>query len=316
MHRSSSTRPNTAAHPVGRATPQTHPDATADTGAREAFAAVCRALRPTPLPGGSLFTGAPVPNHWGLPFGGLLAAQALAGAAATVPDNRLARSLHLYFVGSGHADRPVEISTANAGDTRSTSWRSITVVQDGHLLVRAEAMFAASRPGPSHQSAMPVVPPPEDLPDVEACLAPYDDVFRPWDRSSAFDLRYVSRPPRIAAVVGDRAPRSQVWVRAAGDVGHDPHLAAALLTYASDLCMLDAALRPHGLWFGEGSASGLSLDHSVWFHATPRVDDWLLIDLRSPAGNGGRMLGIADIHSRDGEILCTVAQLGAVRAPD
>lgn len=51
-------------------------------------------------------------------------------------------------------------------------------------------------------------------------------------------------------------------------------------------------------------------------HATPRVDDWLLIDLRSPAGNGGRMLGIADIYSRDGEILCTVAQLGAVRTPD
>ncbi|WP_114423125.1 acyl-CoA thioesterase [Nocardioides houyundeii] len=255
-----------------------------------------------------------MPVQWGVPFGGLLVAQALAAATATTASDLWPRSLHAYFVGVGSDEEPVDLRVADVADSKATAWRSVDVSQGGRLLLRAEAMFSRDRPGPDHARTMPQVPAPDDLTNVGVDLAPYPGTFTPWGPDSAFDLRHVDAPPRIAAeATGPGEATSQVWLKAGGADPGDPRLAAALLAYASDMCMLDACLRPAGLWFGDGSASGLTLDHSMWFHAPARVDDWLLLDLHSPAMRGGRGLGVADIYARDGELLCSVAQLGSIR---
>lgn len=281
-----------------------------------AFRQVCAALRPRPV-GGSAYVGDPVPVQWGVPYGGLLLAQALAAATLETPVDFVPRSLHAYFIGVGRDEDPVDLHVTSIGDSRSTAWRRIDVTQGGRLLLHAEAMLSRDRPddsGPRHTRDMPTVPGPEGLRNVGEALSGYTDTFTPWGVDSAFDLRYVDLPPRVGAEESEDAPAvSQAWVRAAGPVPEDPRLAYALLAYASDMCLLDPCLRPAGLWFGEGSAAGLSLDHSMWFHAPARVDDWLFVDSHSPALRDGRGLGVADIHAQDAELLCSVVQLGSIR---
>ena len=282
--------------------------------ARLAFRQVCAALRPRPL-GGAAFTGAPVPVQWGVPYGGLLVAQALAAALHETAEDMWPRSLHAYFIGAGRDDEPVHMQVTTIKESRSTAWRRVDVTQDDRLLLHAEAMFSKDHEEePGHAQEMPLAPPPEQLTNVGEELADYSDAFTPWGPDSAFDLRYVGIPPRVGAAAWGTGPAtSRAWIRAAGEDPGDPRLAYALLAYASDMCMLDPCLRPSGLWFGEGSAAGLTLDHSIWFHAPARIDDWLLFDLQSPVLRGGRGLAVGDVHARDGELLCSVAQLGSIR---
>jgi len=56
-----------------------------------------------------------------------------------------------------------------------------------------------------------------------------------------------------------------------------------------------------------------SLDHAIWFHHKPRIDDWMLYSMQSPASSGGRGLNIGHIYHRDGQLMMTVAQEGLMR---
>jgi acyl-CoA thioesterase II len=284
--------------------------------ARAAFAGLCEALRPTRQTSSS-FRGLPWPVQWGVPFGGLLAAQAYAAAAQTVPTGFWVRSLHAYFLQAGRDDTAVDIDVTSVRDGRGTCWRSVDLLQHERSLLRVELMFSLDSDGPGHQNVMPAAPAPEALENVGAALAAFgDDTFRPWGLDSPFDLRYATCPPRLGARNGPDEPRSVAWLRALGSPGDDRSLATALLVYASDMCMLDSCLRPHAMWFGGGSAEGRTLDHSMWFHAAPRLDDWILMDQRSPGMRDGRGLGTAELYARDGQLLCSVAQLGAIRPID
>jgi acyl-CoA thioesterase-2 len=82
------------------------------------------------------------------------------------------------------------------------------------------------------------------------------------------------------------------------------------MVYASDRCLLDTAFRPHA---SEGEMAGASLDHSMWFHAPPRFDDWLLYHTLSPVAGNGRGLATGALFNSAGTCLATVAQEGSVR---
>ncbi|WZH52455.1 MAG: thioesterase family protein [Nocardioides alkalitolerans] len=274
-----------------------------------AFAELLDLLRPVPQGRSSYRAEAPSVT-WGAPYGGLLVAQALAAASATVRPGLWVRSLHAYFVQAGDGGAPTDIDVHTAHEGRSSAWRTVEVIQSERLLLRAEMLFATDSDGPSHATAPPEAGDPAAFPNVGDELAGFDDTFRPWTATSPFDLRYATPPPRLAL---DREPRSTTWVRTAAPAPDDRALAAALLAYASDLCLLDSCLRPHGLWFGSGSATGFSLDHSMWFHGPARLDDWLVVDQTSPGMRGGRGLSTAQMHARDGELLATATQLGSIR---
>lgn len=281
--------------------------------AAEAFDEVCTLLRPVPRGGGRYIGGTPSVT-WGVPYGGLLVAQALAAAAASVPEGFWVRSLHAYFIEAGASSRNVEIDVVSVRDGRSTCWRSVQVRQDERLLLTAELTFALDASGPAHQAPMPPARAPEQCLNVGAALADFDDVHDYWNDESAFDLRYVADPPRLAAAgTAEAQPQSAVWIRAMGVDPDDRALNSALLAYASDMCMLDPVLKPHGLWWGSSSATGFSMDHSMWFHAPARTDEWMLLDQHSPALRDGRGLAIADLFTRSGTLLCTVAQQGSMR---
>ncbi|MGB3859551.1 MAG: acyl-CoA thioesterase II, partial [Ornithinimicrobium sp.] len=56
-----------------------------------------------------------------------------------------------------------------------------------------------------------------------------------------------------------------------------------------------------------------SLDHAMWFHRTPRADDWILYRQASPSAQNGRGLGHGLMFAQNGTLMASVAQEGMVR---
>jgi acyl-CoA thioesterase-2 len=56
-----------------------------------------------------------------------------------------------------------------------------------------------------------------------------------------------------------------------------------------------------------------SLDHAMWWHRDARADEWLLYAQESPSAGGARGLGLGRIYTRDGTLVCSVAQEGMIR---
>ena len=86
-----------------------------------------------------------------------------------------------------------------------------------------------------------------------------------------------------------------------------------LLTYASDMTLLDTVLVRHGLSHVHQKLAMASLDHAMWFLHPFRMDEWILYAMKSPAASGGRGFATGRFFSRDGRHLGSVAQEGMVR---
>ncbi|MFJ5710153.1 MULTISPECIES: acyl-CoA thioesterase II [unclassified Streptomyces] len=251
-------------------------------------------------------------------FGGQVAAQALVAAGRTVPADRLAHSLHAYFLVPGDPGAPIVYEVDRIRDGRSFTTRRVVAIQHGRPIFHLSASFQADEEGLDHQDAMPAAPDPESLPTAEEMLPrhlPREIADRLVEARAAVDLRYAETPPW--GTVGEpREPRSQVWFRTNGKLSDDPLLHVVLATYVSDMTLLDSVLLAHGRGgWAVGDVVGASLDHAMWFHRPFRADEWLLYDQESPSSSGGRGLGQARIWTRDGRLAISVIQEGVVRVP-
>ncbi len=99
-----------------------------------------------------------------------------------------------------------------------------------------------------------------------------------------------------------------------GDLPDDPLLHVCLMTYASDMTLLDSVLTGHGLSWLDGRTSGASLDHAMWFHRPFRADRWLLYVQDSPVAYGARGLAHGEVYTAGGELVVSVMQEGLVRS--
>ncbi|MDQ0991035.1 acyl-CoA thioesterase II [Streptomyces sp. V3I7] len=256
-------------------------------------------------------------------FGGQVAAQALVAAGRTVPADRLAHSLHAYFLRPGDPGAPIVYTVDRIRDGRSFTTRRVVAVQHGHPIFHLSASFQTYEEGLEHQAPMPAAPDPETLPTGAERLRGYDhlapDVVEKFlEAREAVDLRYVDEPP-YGQFGEPREPHSQVWFRANGKLDgaiDEPLLHVVLATYVSDMTLLDSILLAHGRGgWAVGDVVGASLDHAMWFHRPFRADEWLLYDQESPSASGGRGLGQARIYTRDGRLAVSVIQEGVVRVP-
>ncbi|MFH8771386.1 acyl-CoA thioesterase II [Streptomyces sp. NPDC017958] len=253
-------------------------------------------------------------------FGGQVAAQALVAAGRTVPADRLAHSLHAYFLRPGDPGAPIVYSVDRIRDGRSFTTRRVVAVQHGKPIFHLSASFQTHEEGLEHQAPMPPAPDPESLPTSQERLRGYDHldpavVEKFIEAREAIDLRYVDEPP-YGKFGEPREPHSQVWFRANGKLDDDPLLHVVLATYVSDMTLLDAVLLAHGRGgWAVGDVVGASLDHAMWFHRPFRADEWLLYDQESPSAHGGRGLGQARIYTQDGQLAISVIQEGVVRVP-
>ncbi|MFC8272409.1 acyl-CoA thioesterase [Streptomyces sp. NPDC057271] len=265
-----------------------------------------------------IFRGRSRPSIVPRVFGGQVAAQALVAAGRTVPGDRLAHSLHAYFLRAGDPGAPIVYNVDRIRDGRSFTTRRVVAVQHGQPIFHLSASFQTYEEGLDHQYDMPAAPDPESLPTPAEMLPrhlPREVADRLIEARAAVDLRYAEVPP-WGSVGQPREPRSQVWFRTNGKLADDPLLHVVLATYVSDMTLLDSVLLAHGRGgWAVGDVVGASLDHAMWFHRPFRADEWLLYDQESPSSSGGRGLGQARIYTQDGRLAISVIQEGVVRVP-
>lgn len=245
-------------------------------------------------------------------FGGQVAGQALVAAGRTV-EFGLVHSLHCYFLRPGDPKKPILYEVDRIRDGRSFTTRRVVAIQHGRAIFNLDASFHKEEPGLEYHAPMPKVEPPESLPTFAERLKPFRAQLGDWvDRERPIDIRLgdpVDRPPSQW-----REPNAYAWIKTTGTLPDDPMLHACVLTYASDMTLLDATVRPHGMvWSPDRKLMMASLDHCMWFHRSFRVDDWLLYTQTTPASAGGRGLATGGIYTRDGVLVVSVAQEGLIR---
>jgi acyl-CoA thioesterase II len=248
-------------------------------------------------------------------FGGQVAGQALVAAGRTVPVDRPVHSLHAYFIRPGDPAVPIVYTVDRVRDGRSFTTRRVVAVQHGKPIFTLSASFHRPESGLDHQLPLPDVPPPDGLPSLRDRARdgqlPADHQFSRVARP--VDLRYVDDPSWAWRSGAPRPPRSLVWLRADGVLPDDPLLHVCVLTYASDMTLLDSVVRPHGFAIGTGDLLVASLDHAMWFHRPFRADEWWLYESESPSASDARGLATGRIWSQDGRYLASVVQEGLLR---
>jgi acyl-CoA thioesterase-2 len=222
-------------------------------------------------------------------FGGLLVAQALRAAHATVGDEREAHALHAAFVRAGVGGEVVEHEVEDTRDGGSFAIRRVASRQAGTTVLVLTAHFQAPEEGADYQT-----PAPADVPGPGGLdTGRYD--------SQWFESRDV--PP------GEGPPHARrAWFHARGELPDDPVLHQHVLAFLSDTGPTRAARQPHAEGFDDGQRLSVSLDHSVWFHRPARADQWLLSDLVPVSTGRGRGLAVGTIRDRAGTLLVTIAQ--------
>lgn len=248
-------------------------------------------------------------------FGGQVAGQALIAASRTVDEpGRHVHSLHAYFLRPGDPKLPILYEVDRIRDGRSFSTRRVVAIQHGRAIFNLQASFHDEETGgPDHQIEMDDdMGSPENLPDFHTRMAPYAERIGDWyHRPRPIDLRYVNGDPMGRR--GEHHTTQHVWLRANGVLPDDPVLQACVLTYASDMTLLDTTLLPFGLSYDHPGLQMASLDHAMWFHRPFQVDEWLLYQQQAISTGGARGLAGGAIFTADGALAVSVVQEGLAR---
>jgi len=244
-------------------------------------------------------------------FGGLVAAQSVVAAGRTVRTEAHLHSLHAYFLRPGSYEKPIRYMVDRIRDGRTFTTRRVVALQAGEAIFNLSASFAIPEEGIEHQEAMPEAAGPEGLPELNEVRA-----------------RLLDQPPPKPIVTGtlemrvvdDEAddrnrtlePARHMWIRLNGEPPEDPLLRTAILVHSSDRTLISTATRPTGLVPGRDTI-GASLDHSLWLHHPPRLDDWILYTSHSPIAHAAKALIHGAMYEPDGRRIASVAQEGLIR---
>ncbi|WP_454915506.1 acyl-CoA thioesterase [Xanthobacter sediminis] len=263
----------------------------------------------------NLFRGRSGNPGGGRVFGGQVVAQALAAARRTVDAPRIAHSLHGYFLLGGDPTIPIIFDVDRIRDGRSFTTRRVVAIQHGKAIFSMAVSYELEEDGFEHQSTMPDVPMPEDLPPDDAWRALLLDRFpeaarRDWMALKPLEIRPTSLEP---AYLGTAGVRPSLWVRARAPLPDDLPTHQAVLAFISDFSLLQAALLPHHRSVFDRDLQVASLDHALWLHRPFRADEWLLYCQESPAAFGSRGFCRGEFFTREGVLVASAAQEGLMR---
>ncbi|MEM1409606.1 MAG: acyl-CoA thioesterase II [Pseudomonadota bacterium] len=262
-----------------------------------------------------LFRGARDPDSIGRVFGGQVIAQALIAAGRTVDPERVTHSAHAYFVRPGNDNLPIIYHVERDRDGGSFSNRRVIAQQNGETILNMITSFQIEEEGLSHTAqSMPDVPPPEELrTDAEIIpeLSHFPEFWRQFMvRPHGLEMRRTSIEPLM---VRPMEPVQHFWFRFAGKQLVSAEINRAVLAYATDFGLLGTALLPHGIHWTNGRLRFASIDHALWFHQVPALNDWHLYTMESDWSGNGRGLGRGKIYSRDGVLVASTSQEGLLR---
>jgi acyl-CoA thioesterase II len=223
-------------------------------------------------------------------FGGLIAAQALGAAGATVEPDKRPQSLHLYFVRPGQYGVDVELDVVRTRDGRSFDTRQVTAVQNGKTILEMIASFHRPEQGADwHPSTPPGIAFDEAVPKEPdlGFTGLFEFRVRPTD-----DSPFVVPP---------------FWIRSKHHIEDDPLVQACALTFMSDFGPVPVA-RPPGVPGGVADGYAASLDHAVWFHRPFVPHDWHRYEVTSLNNSDARGLVVGSMYDWSGALVASTTQ--------
>ncbi len=168
--------------------------------------------------------------------------------------------------------------------------------------------------GLSFQVPCPPTPHPDDLMSASELIRKHlaDENISPTQKQQ-LERRLSDEVPveiRSPNRHGKTDPTDTVFMRVVGKLGDDPSLHQCAAAYCSDWSLLGTALHPFPD-FEVGIVA--SLDHTIWFHAPFRADEWMLYHKEVTRSAGNRSLCFGRIYTPDGTLAVSVAQEGLIR---
>lgn len=282
---------------------------------------VDRLLRVMALRGGEarttedIFVGQSEPMPGGRVFGGQVLGQAVIAAQRTVPEERLAHSLHGYFLRPGDSQKPITFSVDRINDARSFSARRIQAFQEGEPIFSMIASFQTPAGGVEHSAPMPEgVPDPDSLSELPPGVDPQHPLSKRMLIDRPVEVRHV-QPAIYLNPDPDARPTNAAWIRTRRRLPDDPALHRAMLAYMSDQTIQESVLRAHGIAWTHPGIKVASLDSALWWHRPARADEWLLYVQESPSAGSGRGLATGRMYTRDGVLAASSAQEIVIRVP-
>ncbi|NKY31753.1 acyl-CoA thioesterase II [Nocardia speluncae] len=250
-------------------------------------------------------------------YGGEVAGQAVLAAGHTAPADRPIHSAQTYFLLPGDTTVPTEFVVEPVRDGGSFSTRRVEALQNDRVIFTMLASFHRTEEGLQHQVATLDAPGPDELPDIASAFAGYPEALK-WTSTFldalGIEARFPEPPARAQAMRGEVSPaRQRVWLRTRAPLPDGRLEQAACLMYLSDLLLLSATIGPHGEELGDHGLQVATVNHSIWFHAPLRADDWFLHDQYGRWAGGGRGLAHGEILDRSGRLCATTMQEGLIR---
>ena len=266
----------------------------------------------------NMFRGISPAEGWQRVYGGRVIGQALVAASRTVEDeNRIAHSLHGYFLRPGDTTIPIVYSVDRIRDGKSFNTRRVVAIQKGRPIFSMSVSFQVIEEGLHHQIPMPEAAAPEDCPSQEDLRKNYiNDIPKEYrenflNREDPIEMRFQDGMNDFKP--DPMPPHQRVWIRAVDKMPDDVRLHQCVLAYASDMTLMDNAIRPHGIGWTEENFQTASLDHAMWFHQPFRADEWLLYYQDSPYSGGARGFNRGSFFTREGQLIASASQEGLMR---
>jgi acyl-CoA thioesterase-2 len=249
-------------------------------------------------------------------FGGQVLAQSLYCALQTVEPDRVAHSLHAYFLRPGNPQKEIHFEVDPIRDGRSFTTRRVVAKQDDRAIFNTSISLQVPEAGLSHQSGAPQVPPPEELESDNDFWKRMEELHPGKFRFYSSSKIPIERRPVIRRDPIDpqpHEPEQQIWMKATGELGEDPRQHQMMLAFMSDFVLLGTALFPHPYTGMSKNLQAASLDHALWFHRPFRADEYLLYATDSPNASGGRGLSRGSFYTREGELVASTVQESLIR---
>jgi acyl-CoA thioesterase-2 len=237
-------------------------------------------------------------------FGGQLLAQTIQAVRATAGDKSL-KSLTQLFPREGDVAMPITYDVDELQTGRTFASRAVRVTQEGKLISAATASLHVPEPGLERRDSIPAVPGPSEAVAADIAMVPWE--IRVID---GIDLNEPSTAPA----------EFRMWMRIADSAAlaadDSDWVQQALLAHSTDLTVIGTALLPiedlsqadTGTKFHSAVTS-----HTMWFHDTFRLSDWVLVSQTAPVLSGARVFGRGDVWTQEGRLVASFAQESMVR---
>ena len=263
------------------------------------------------------FEGQNYKTAWGRVFEGQVLGQSLHAAYQTVPKDRIAHSMHGYFILGGDINIPIDYHVDTIRDGRSFTTRRVVAFQNSKAIFNMAASFHIKEKGESHQINMPNVLTPDLL------LTDIQQAERLQHKDPERFLRIMKAHPQIFEFkpvdkaiylqTQNSAPFAHIWFRIKEKIQVDLSFQHQILAFASDYSLLLTATLPHRENLNNSKMYYASLDHALWFHREYKIDDWLLYVIESPSASNARGFSRGSIFNKKGNMVASVTQEGLMR---